>query len=137
MWKVLGVEVVIPRMANVFEERVIELSKRKRERQRFLGIIADADLRYIFDPMREISLFRFDLSTKYTPQDLEFMKDFVERVIKSAKEPVVEYDGVPQRYAIIFNAEEKQDDYDFRRKHRSDIFKVMESAAERKKKGED
>jgi hypothetical protein len=133
MWKVLGVEAVIPRMANLFEERLIELSKRKKQRQRFLDIVADVDLSYVFDPMREISVFRFDLPSKYSPEDLEFLKDFVQRVLKAAKMPVIEYEGVPQRYAIVLNAEKEEDDYDFRRRHRSDIFKVMESAAEKKK----
>ena len=133
MWKVLGVEAVIPRMANLFEERLIELSKRKKQRQRFLDIVADVDLSYVFDPMREISVFRFDLPSKYSPEDLEFLKEFVQRVLKAAKMPVIEYEGVPQRYAIVLNAEKEEDDYDFRRRHRSDIFKVMESAAEKKK----
>jgi len=133
MWKVLGVEAVIPRMANLFEERLIELSKRKKQRQRFLDIVADVDLSYVFDPMREISVFRFDLPSKYSPEDLEFLKEFVQRVLKAAKMPVIEYEGVPQRYAIVLNAEKEEDDYEFRRKHRSDIFKVMESAAEKKK----
>jgi len=132
MWKVLGVEAVIPRMANVFKERVVELSKRKKDRQRFLAIVADAEVSYVFDPMREISVFRFDLPAKYSPEDLEFLKGFVLRVLKSAQEPVITYDGVPQRYAIVLNAEREENDYEFRRKHRSDILSVMESAAENK-----
>jgi hypothetical protein len=137
MWKVLGVESVIPRMANVFEERLIELSKRKKQRQRFLDIITDAELSYVFDPMREISVFRFDLPSKHSPEDLKFLEGFVLRVLKSAKVPVIEYEGVPQRYAIVLNVEKEEDEYDFRRKHRSDILNVMESAAERKKKREE
>jgi hypothetical protein len=137
MWKVLGVEAVIPRMANVFEERVIELSKRKRDRPRFLDMMAAAEVSYMFDPMREISVFRFDLPSKYSPEDIEFLKGFVLRVLKSAQMPVIEFDGAPQEYAIILNAEKEEDDYDFRRKHRSDIFGVMESAAVNKKEREE
>lgn len=133
MWKVLGVEAVIPRMADVFEERLTELSKRRKDKQRFLDMMGDADLRYVFDPMREVNIFTFQLPSRYGPEDLEFMRAFVLKLVKASKDPVVEYEGQPQKCAIVISSEEERDEYHFRKEHRTEILQVMESAAERRK----
>ncbi len=133
MWKVLGEETVIPKMGDVWAERMVQLSKRRKDKDRFISILKDADVRYIFDAMREVNTFIITLPPKYGHEDLVFMRAYVNRVDKSLKVPVVEYEGVPQKYSIIFTSEVEEDDYRWRKEHRSDYFQWVEKESEKEK----
>jgi hypothetical protein len=133
MWKVLGEETVILKMGDVWEERMVQLSKRRKDKDRFIKIIKEADVRYVFDSIREVNTFIINLPSKYGHEDLEFMRAYVNRVDKSLKFPVVEYEGVPQRYSIIFTSDKEDDDYQWRKEHRSDYFKWVEKESEEEK----
>jgi hypothetical protein len=126
MWKVLGEETNIPKMGDVWAERMVQLSKRRKDKDRFIRILKDADLRYVFDAVREVNTFIVTLPSKYKHDDLEFMRAYVDRLNKSLRIPVVEYQGVPQRYSIVFTSGEEEDDYQWRKEHRSDYFEWVE-----------
>ncbi|HUL39315.1 MAG TPA: hypothetical protein VLU38_03400 [Methanomassiliicoccales archaeon] len=133
MWKVLGEETVIPKMGEVWTERMVQLSKRRKDKDRFISTLRDADVRYLFDSVREVNTFVVTLPPKYGHEDLEFMRAYVKRVDKSLKEPVVEYEGVPQKYTIIFTSDVEEDDYQWRKEHRSDYFKWVEDKSKEEK----
>ena len=133
MWKVLGEETVIPKMGDVWFERMVQLSRRRKDKDRFIKTLQDADVRYVFDAIREVNTFIVTLPPKYGHEDLEFMRAFVSRVDKSLKFPVVEYDGVAQRYSIIFTSEVEEDDYRWRKEHRSDYFQWVEDKSKQDK----
>jgi len=134
MWKVLGVETVIPAIAGVWKERMLELSKKRKDGKRFQEMISKAEVRYIFDPAKEVSTFVVNLPEKYGHEDLDFLKTFVNNIYKSISYPVVEYDGVAQLYTVIFTTEKEEDGYAFRRKHRKEILDIMERSAQELKK---
>jgi len=137
MWKVLGEETVIPKMEEVWVERMVQLSKRRKDKDRFIKTLQEADVRYVFDAIREINTFIITLPPKYGHKDLEFMRAYVSRVDKSLKFPVVEYEGVAQRYSIIFTSDVELDDYQWRKQHRSDYFKWVEKQSESEKSEKD
>ena len=87
MWKVFGVEGTIPAFAEIWKQRMIELSKRKKDRERFLKMIEESDVRYVLDAIREVHVFMVYLPTNYSREDLVFFKEFVIKVTKSAKVP--------------------------------------------------
>jgi hypothetical protein len=137
MWKVLGEETVIPKMGDVWVERMVQLSKRRKDSDRFIKTLREADVRYFFDAVREVNTFVVNLPPKYGHEDLEFMRAYVGRMDKSLKFPVVEYEGVAQRYSIIFTSEVEEDDYDLRKRRRPDFYQWVEKQAEEEKSKEE
>lgn len=137
MWKVLGEETVLPSIGDVWVKRMVELSKRRKEGDRFVSMLEDAEVRYHFDAVREVNTFTVQLPPKYGKEDVEFMRSYVQRVNKSIKFPVVEFGGEEQRCAIIISADVEEDDYAWRRAHRSDYFRWVEEQYKAKKEKED
>ena len=131
MWKVLGEETVIPKMGDVWVERMVQLSRRRKDKDRFIKTIQEADVRYVFDAIREVNTFLVTLPPKCGHEDLEFMRAYVNRVDKSLKFPVVEYEGFPQKYTIIFTSQVEEDDSRWRKEHRSDYYKWAEKQAKK------
>jgi hypothetical protein len=133
MWKVLGEETVIPKMGDVWVERMVQLSRRRKDKDRFIKTLQDAEVRYVFDAIREVNTFIVTLPPKYKHEDLVFMRSYVDRMDKSLKFPVVEYEGAAQRYSIIFTSDEDEDDYKWRKEHRSGYFKWVEKKSKEEK----
>ena len=133
MWKVLGEETVIPKMGDVWVERMVQLSRRRKDKDRFIKTLQDAEVRYVYDVIREVNTFVVTLPPKYGHKDLEFMRAYTSRVDKSLKFPVVEYQGAAQRYSIIFTSDEDEDDYKWRKEHRSDYFQWVERKSKEEK----
>jgi len=132
MWKVFGVEGTIPAFAEIWKQRTIELSKRKKDRERFLKMIEESDVRYVLDAIREVHVFLVYLPTTYTREDLVFFKDFLVKATKAAKAPTLEFDGVAQHTSIVITVEEDENDYEWRRKNRTKWLESEERRLESK-----
>jgi hypothetical protein len=126
MWKVLGVEGTIPAFGEIWKQRLIELSKRKKDQERFLKMMKDSDVRYVLDAIREVHVFMVYLPTKYGREDLEFFKDFVVKATKSAKVPTLEFDGMVQNHGVVITVQEDWNDYEWRRKNRTNWLESEE-----------
>jgi predicted DNA binding protein len=126
MWKVFGVEGTIPAFAEIWKLRMIELSKRKKDRERFLQMIEDSDVRYVLDAIREVHVFMVYLPAKYGREDLVFFKDFVVKTTKSAKVPTLEFNGMMQNHGVVITTQEEEDEYAERRKVRSKYLEAEE-----------
>jgi hypothetical protein len=126
MWKVFGVEGTIPAFAEIWKLRMIELSKRKKDRERFLQMIEDSDVRYVLDAIREVHVFMVYLPAKYGREDLVFFKEFVVKTTKSAKMPTLEFDGMMQNHGVVITTQEEEDEYVERRKVRSKYLEAEE-----------
>ena len=126
MWKVLGVEGTIPAFAEIWKQRMIELSKRKKDRERFLKMIEDSDVRYVLDAIRDVHVFMIYLPAKYSREDLEFFKEFVIKATKSTKAPTLEFNGMMQNHGVVITAQEDWDEYEWRRKNRTNWLESEE-----------
>ncbi|MEM2943448.1 MAG: hypothetical protein QXN93_03500 [Methanomassiliicoccales archaeon] len=111
MWKIFGVETPIVRCGDIWKERLIELSKRKKDREKFVKLLATAEIDYWFDSSREIHAFYVKFPENTDSKDLQFFKDFIDKIRKSAKFPMVEMDGKPQEYRIVLTSSEEEDVY--------------------------
>ncbi len=120
MWKVLGKEAVPVTVGYVWKERLEELSKRRKNSPRFRKLLEQADLRYYHDAIRDIHTFvlKFDPSTDM--DELEFLKDYILKLHDLSDDPVVTFKDEPQRYTVIFTAEEEEDHYAMRRAQREE-----------------
>jgi hypothetical protein len=137
MWKVLDQETVIPSMGDVWAERMVQLSKRRKDKDRFLEMMREADVRHAFDAVREVHNFIIKLPPKFSREDLEFMSAFVVRLNRSIAFPVVEFEGRAQKASFAFTSDEEEDDYVQRKSYRSDYYDWMEKQARAKREEED
>lgn len=111
MWKVFGVPENIIESGEVWKKQIIELSRRKKGRPRFLEMMEAAEISYWFNGIEEIHVFYVDLPYKYGPDDIEFMKNFVIKIIKGIDEPVISLFDEPQRYTVVITSESEKDVY--------------------------
>ncbi len=116
MWKVLGVETSAVKAGDVWTDRLIELSARKKDSERFRELFAKADLRYYFDTIREVHMFYLQFPRKVKVEELEFVRDFILKLEKGAKVPVIEFDGEPQKYSVVLSSDVETDLYEKWRK---------------------
>ncbi|MDH7509094.1 MAG: hypothetical protein QHH00_06820 [Methanomassiliicoccales archaeon] len=111
MWKVLGVETTVVKSADVWKKRMIELSKRRKNREKFVELLESAEVNYWFDAAKEVHAFYIKFPENIGPGDLKFFKEFVEKIRSSLKVPIIEVDGIPQEYRIVLTSEEEEDVY--------------------------
>jgi len=111
MWKVFGEEGVMVQFGSLWTERMRELSKRRKDRDRFLKLLDQAEITHYLDIHQALHVFKMTLPTSCTAEDVEFLKAFVQRIIKSVDYPMVDLDGTEQRAALIITADESQDDH--------------------------
>lgn len=116
MWKVLGVETAVIKAGDVWADRLIELSARKKDSEKFREMFSKADLRYCFDAIREVHMFYLQFPRKVKIEDLEFVRDFILKLEKAAKVPVIEYDGEAQKYSVVLSSDVETDLYEQWRK---------------------
>ncbi|MCX6650231.1 MAG: hypothetical protein NT131_01025 [Methanomassiliicoccales archaeon] len=111
MWKVFGEEGVMVQFGSLWTERMRELSKRRRDRERFLKLLDQAEMSYYLDIHQKLHVFTMRLPTSCTVEDVEFLKVFVQRIIKSVEYPMVDLDGEEQMAALIITAEDPSDEH--------------------------
>lgn len=111
MWKVFGEEGVMVQFGLLWKERMIELSKRRKDRDRFLALLEKAEISHYLDIHQRLHVFRMELPTACTAEDVEFLKGFVQRIIKSTEYPMVDLDGEEQKAALVISAEEPEDEH--------------------------
>ncbi len=105
----LGTETVVIKAGDVWSDRLIELSARKKDAARFRELMSKADLRYFFDAIPEVHAFHLQFPASVEIEDLEFFRDFILKLEKAAKVPVIEFDGEPQKYTVVLTSETEDD----------------------------
>jgi hypothetical protein len=100
---------------------LVELSLRKKDRERFLKLLKVADIRVVLDGVREVWMFIINLPEGSSREDLEFVRDFLIKINKGAGAPLMELDGEAQKVSIAVSSEEYSDDYSLRRTLRTEM----------------
>lgn len=111
MWKVLGMEAVPVTIGHVWQERLIELSKRRKGAPRFRKLMEQADFRYFHDAIRDIHTFFFKFDPATPMEDLEFLRDYILELHELSEGPVVSFKDEPQNFTVVFTADEVADDH--------------------------
>jgi hypothetical protein len=127
-WKVLGKETLPVAIQDNWEERLRALSARKKDRERFLTMLDSADISYFFDTIHEIHTFFIKLLFETTDEDLAFFEDFIRKIRRSAKEPMVSLEGEEQDSVIIITADRERDDYQARQATRGERAEAREAS---------
>lgn len=114
----------------LWTERMKELSKRRKDRDRFLKLLDQAEIRHYLDIHQKLHVFKMDLPSNCTAEDVEFLKNFVQRIVKSVEYPMVDLDGEEQRAALIITAEEPADEH---KERMSGWYKMKQEMDEKRK----
>lgn len=124
MWKVFGEEGVMVQFGTLWTARMRDLSKRRKDRDRFLELLDSAEVTHYLDIHQKMHVFKMTLPSSCTVEDVEFLKGFVQRILKSVEYPMVDLDGEEQRAALIITAEESVDEH---RERMANWYKQLES----------
>lgn len=111
MWKVLGMETVPVTIGHAWQERLIELSKRRKGAPQFRKLMGQADFRYFYDTIRNVHTFVFKFDPATPIEDLEFLRDYILMLHEQSPDPVVTFEDVPQYFTVVFSADEEVDDH--------------------------
>ena len=111
MWKVLGVETAIIAAGDIWKSRMFELSSRKKDAPKFRELLSQANIRYYFDTIREVHVFYVRFPSNVDLPELEFFRDFIIKLEKSAKVPVIEFENEAQTHTTIISSDEEVDDH--------------------------
>jgi hypothetical protein len=111
MWKALGMETVPVAIGDVWQERLIELSKRRKGAPRFRKLMGQADFRYFHDAIRDVHTFFFRFDPATPMEDLEFLRDYILELHELSEDPVVSFADVPQKFTVVLTADEEVDDH--------------------------
>jgi hypothetical protein len=114
MWKVFGEECVMVQFGPMWADRMRDLSKRRKDRDRFIALLDQADMAHYLDIHQKLHVFKMRLPESCTVDDVEFLKTFVQRIIKTTEYPMVELDDEEQKAALMIIAKEPEDEHQVR-----------------------
>jgi len=132
MWKVFGEEGVMVQFGSLWAERMKVLSKRRKDRPRFLELLDQADISHYLDIHQKLHVFRMKLPDTCNVDDVQFLKSFIQRIIKSVEYPMVELDDEEQMAALIITAAEPEDEH---RQRMSGWYKMKAEEDKKLEKG--
>ncbi|MBM4237198.1 MAG: hypothetical protein FJ151_01785 [Euryarchaeota archaeon] len=108
MWKVLGVDTALVKAGDLWKERMVALSAGRKGRREFLSMLEKADISYWFDAVKEVHAFYVKFPDEVTSEELRRFEKSVTGILSRVSFPVVELEGVAQRYAVVMTAEEEE-----------------------------
>jgi hypothetical protein len=126
MWKVFGIPTNLVAAGDVWQNMLVKLSERKKDRVKFLELNQKVEVSCVFDTIREVHIFYVKFPESTDMEDLKFFEHFVLKLIKSTKEPTLEYQGVAQKFIVVITADQDENEYSERQKTRDERTQAME-----------
>lgn len=134
MWKVFGVQTNLIAAADVWQEQLIKLSARKKDRERFVRLLGEADISYSFDTIRELHIFTVKYPADAQDEDIEFMEKFIAKVTKSTELPTISYKDEPQKFVVVLSLDQETNEYLERQKTRDERTKALNEMLEKEER---
>ncbi len=126
MWKVFGVATNLVAAGDVWQNQLVKLAGRKKDKERFLELNHKAEVSHMFDTIREVHIFYAKFPEDIPMDDLKFYEHFILRITKAAKDPTIEFQGVPQKFMVVISAETEMNEYMVRQETREERAQAME-----------
>jgi hypothetical protein len=114
-WKVLGKQTLPVGIQVTWEDQLVALAKKKEDSAKFLEMMAKADIAYRFDTVRELHIFQVTLPRTTSMKDLEYFRDYVQMLRKSARAVMVSLEGKEQKSTVVIAADDYVNEYAVRR----------------------
>jgi hypothetical protein len=134
MWKVLGIPTNVVAVGDVWQNQLVKLSGRKKDKDKFLDMNQRAEVSHMFDTIREVHIFFIKFPKDTHMDDLKFYEHFVLKVIKAAKDPTIEFQGIAQKFMVVISAESDMNEYMERQKTRDERTEAMEEMLKNEEK---
>jgi hypothetical protein len=126
MWKVFGVATNLVAAGDVWQAQLVKLAGRKKDKERFLDLNHKAEVSHMFDTIREVHIFYAKFPEDSKMEDLKFYEHFILKITKAAKDPTIEFQGVPQKFMVVISAETEMNEYLVRQETRDERAQAME-----------
>jgi len=126
MWKVFGVATNLVAVGDVWQSQLDKLAGRKKDKERFLELNHKAEVRHMFDTIREVHIFYAKFPEDTHMEDLKFYEHFILKITKAAKDPTIEFQGEPQKFTVVISAETELNEYMIRQETREERAQAME-----------
>ena len=126
MWKVFGIATNLVAAGDVWQNQLVKLSGRKKDKEKFLDLNQKAEVSHTFDTIREVHVFYAKFPVDSHMEDLKFFEHFVLKITKAAKDPTIEFQGVPQKFMVVISAETEMNEFMERQKTRNERAEEME-----------
>ena len=107
MWQILGVNAMYVEFADVWKERMLEISEERGTKKRFFEIMKNADVTHLLNGTSEIHTFIIDLPDSVSPEDIQFLADEILDIAKTADFDFVSIEGKYQKCQVIFSNEQE------------------------------
>ncbi|OPY31251.1 MAG: hypothetical protein A4E32_01701 [Methanomassiliicoccales archaeon PtaU1.Bin124] len=114
-WKVLGKKTLPVGIQDTWESQLEALAKKREDSAKFLKMMGKADIAYKFDTIRELHIFQVTLPSKTSMADLEYFRDYIQTLRKSARAVMVSLEGKEQKSTVVISADEDVNEYQVRR----------------------
>jgi hypothetical protein len=134
MWKVFGIAINLVAAGDVWQDQLVKLSGRKKDKDRFLDLNQKAEVSHTFDTVREVHVFYAKFPVGTHMEDLKFYEHFVLKITKAAKDPTIEFQGVAQKFMVVISAETELNEYMERQKTRDERTQAMEDLLAKEEK---
>jgi hypothetical protein len=126
MWKVFGVATNLVAAGDVWQAQLAKLAGRKKDKEKFLELNHKAEVSHMFDTIREVHIFYAKFPEDTLMEDMKFYEHFILKITKAAKDPTIEFQGVPQNFMVVISAETELNEYMVRQETREERAQAME-----------
>lgn len=107
MWQILGVKAMYVEFADVWKQRMLEISEDRDEHDRFAKLMEMAKVTHLFNGTSETHTFMVDLPDAVPPEDIQFLADEILDVARTADFDFVALEHEYQRCQVIFSTEQE------------------------------
>ncbi len=102
MWNILGKETIYLDIGKTAKERFGELAKDDNMSEEFRKILESSEINFMINGTTEYNTFFFRVPDNITPEQIQLMADVTLRILGDSDTPMIEVEGIEQRFLIIF-----------------------------------
>jgi hypothetical protein len=118
-WKVLGKHTLPVGIQDAWTDQLRSLAGKREDGERFLQMMDRADIAYKFDTIRELHVFLVKFAPETDMKDLEYFRDQIEVMRKSARLVMISVDGKKQMCTVVISADQERNEYQIRNEERN------------------
>ena len=105
MWQILGVNAMYVEFADIWKERMMEISEERGTKKRFSEIMKDAGITHLLNGTSETHTFMIDLPESVSAEDIQFLADEILDIARTAEYDFISIEGEYQKCQVIFSSE--------------------------------
>lgn len=107
MWKILGKDALYVEFGYVFKDRIIELASEVENSEKFIKIMEDSEIQYLFNGSTETHAFNIFPDKETSTEDIQYMADIVLEIAKREDVVFVSLDGNYQKCIVNVRTDEE------------------------------